>query len=372
MKKRAIYIEGLAIREAIRYWRFWLIGRRFTVITDHKPLEHLNLKARPDEELGDLALELSQFDFDIIYRPGKDNCKADCLSRNPVNEPLPDPDVTNPIIPSSINFLSLEDVKSFQQNVTPTNLDVTVNGIILGKLKGKQLVVLNKSISKDLISSIHSYYGHIRPKHMFAVLRNSFYIPGITRLVLNHCRKCITCIKNKSCRTRIHSKLGFLGPATYPFEIMSLDTIGGLSDGSSPYHYIQLLVDHFTRYAWISCTKGQTVCEMISLIDSVQQLNQIDTLLTDQYGGLSSAEFAFYTRKSSINHIFTTVDSPSSNGTNERLNQTLVNKIRCQKNDPSSPSRKNWTSIAKQCVAQYNSVPHSVTSFSPLFQRTLR
>lgn len=34
-KKKAIYIEGLRIREAIRYWRFWLPSCRFTVIKDH-------------------------------------------------------------------------------------------------------------------------------------------------------------------------------------------------------------------------------------------------------------------------------------------------------------------------------------------------
>jgi transposase InsO family protein len=370
MRKKAIYIESLAIREAIRYWRFWLIGRRFTVITDHKPLEHMNLKARSDEELGDLALELSQFDFDVIYRPGKDNCEADCLSRNPVNEPLPDPDVSNPIIPSSVHFLSFEDVKYFQENITPTNVDVKINDVIFRVINGKRLVVLDELTSKELISRIHTHYGHIGPKHMFAILRNSFYIPCITKLVLEYCKKCITCIKNKSRRPRIQSRLGLLGPATKPFEIMSLDTIGGFSHRSSPFRYIQLLVDHFSRHAWISCTKGQTASEMISLIDSVQQFNQIGTLLTDQYGGLSSDEFASYIEKSNINHIFTAVDSPFSNGTNERLNQTLVCKIRCQKNDPSSPPRQNWGTIAKQCVAQYNSVPHSVTTFSPSYLLT--
>jgi len=105
-KKKAIYLESLANREAIRYWHFWLIGRPFTVITDHKSLEKLNLKARPDEELGNLALELSQFDFNILYRPGKDNCEADCLSRNPVNPQSPDLIVPEPILPS-FHFLSL-------------------------------------------------------------------------------------------------------------------------------------------------------------------------------------------------------------------------------------------------------------------------
>lgn len=54
------------------------------MVTDHKPLENLNLKSRTDEELGDLTNYRVQFDFKIIYRPGKNNDEADCLSQNPV------------------------------------------------------------------------------------------------------------------------------------------------------------------------------------------------------------------------------------------------------------------------------------------------
>ncbi len=54
------------------------------VYSDHKPLEDLNIKVRPDEELGDLTYYLSQYDFKIKYNPGKYNKEADCLSRNPV------------------------------------------------------------------------------------------------------------------------------------------------------------------------------------------------------------------------------------------------------------------------------------------------
>lgn len=86
-KKKAVYLECLAIKEAVQFWQHWLLRKKFTVFSDHKPLENMNIKARTDEELGDLTYYLSQYDFQIVYSPGKYNLEADCLSRNPVMQP---------------------------------------------------------------------------------------------------------------------------------------------------------------------------------------------------------------------------------------------------------------------------------------------
>lgn len=39
-----------------------------------------------------------------------------------------------------------------------------------------------------------------------------------------------------------------LGPAKNPFEIVSIDTIGGFGGSRSTKKYLHLLVDHFTRF----------------------------------------------------------------------------------------------------------------------------
>ncbi len=361
-KKKAIYIESIAIREAVKFWRYWLIGRKFIVVTDHKPLENLNLKSRTDEELGDLANYLLQFDFTVVYRPGSKNGEADCLSRNPVLPPnFGD---NNPDILPTINLLQIEEIKMAQKGLPYKNKDLINDGIIIRSVKGgRNRIVLNNEYGERLIEKVHKKYGHIGPKHVYNTIRKYFYFDKMFPMVSEYCSKCIICTLNKTRKGREHGLLGHFGPATEPYQIMSLDTIGGLGGKRSSKKYLHLLEDHFTRYAFILTSANQNAAEFIRLIESVHKEHPIGTLLTDQYGGLGSKEFHDYLQEANIAHCYTPVDNPASNGLNERLNQTLTNRIRCRKNE--NNNNLAWTTIAHQCTDEYNATVHSVTQYPP-------
>ncbi|CAK9820258.1 hypothetical protein ANTPLA_LOCUS10518 [Anthophora plagiata] len=157
--------------------------------------------------------------------------------------------------------------------------------------------------------------------------------------------------------------MSHLGPATKPFEIMSMDTIGGFGGQRSTKRYLHLLVDHFTRYAFISTSKTQNATDFIKLVQNVLETDEIGMILTDQYPGINSREFKEFQKNNNIKLIFTAVNAPFSNGLNERLNQTLVNKIRCRINE--KEHNKAWTTSARECVDRYNRTEHTVTGFTP-------
>lgn len=87
--------------------------------------------------------------------------------------------------------------------------------------------------------------------------------------------------------------------------------------------------------------------------------------MSDQYPALNCIEFKNYLIDKKIQLIFTAIDAPFSNGLNERLNQTLVNKIRCRLNETKRKSA--WSRIAEECTNKYNETNHSVTGFSPKY-----
>ena len=81
--------EGLAIVFGVRHFHHYLLGRRFTIYSDHKPLQYLfsENKAIPtmaSARIQRWALTLSAYDYDIVFKPGSEHANADVLSRLPL------------------------------------------------------------------------------------------------------------------------------------------------------------------------------------------------------------------------------------------------------------------------------------------------
>ena len=74
-------LELAVIIHALNMWRHYLMGRRFTLMSDHNGLRYLfdqlNLYARQARWLA----TLSEFDFEIRYIKGKENWVVDSLSK---------------------------------------------------------------------------------------------------------------------------------------------------------------------------------------------------------------------------------------------------------------------------------------------------
>ena len=75
-----VELECLAVVESVKRFRHYLLGRKFEILTDHKPLEWL-AKQKCVGRLWRWAVILQEYDFIITYRKGTENDNADALSR---------------------------------------------------------------------------------------------------------------------------------------------------------------------------------------------------------------------------------------------------------------------------------------------------
>ena len=74
-------LECLALVKAIEHFTYYLVGKHFTVTTDHKALEALQTSKRLTGRLARWALALQHLNFTVTFKAGVTHQNADGLSR---------------------------------------------------------------------------------------------------------------------------------------------------------------------------------------------------------------------------------------------------------------------------------------------------
>ncbi|MCG8109893.1 MAG: hypothetical protein JAZ10_03920, partial [Candidatus Thiodiazotropha endolucinida] len=73
--------EMLAVVFFTKYFKHYLLGRHFVLRTDHGSLRWLHNFKEPEGQVQRWLQQLSQFDFEIVHRPGVKHGNADAMSR---------------------------------------------------------------------------------------------------------------------------------------------------------------------------------------------------------------------------------------------------------------------------------------------------
>ena len=74
-------LECLAVIWAVKLFRPYLLGQKFSIITDHSALNGLLKSTNPTGIIARWITILSEYEYEIKYRPGRVNESADFLSR---------------------------------------------------------------------------------------------------------------------------------------------------------------------------------------------------------------------------------------------------------------------------------------------------
>ena len=78
--------ELLAIVYFVKYFKQYLLGRKFLIRSDHAALQWLRRTPNPVGQQARWLEQLAPFDFEIQHRPGTRHGNADGLNRNPCRQ----------------------------------------------------------------------------------------------------------------------------------------------------------------------------------------------------------------------------------------------------------------------------------------------
>ena len=81
--------ELLTAIEFTYHFRQYLLGRAFTLWTDHSSLRWLTRFKEPEGQLARWLEKLAEYNFPVVHRPGRPHQNVDALSRRPCRESCP-------------------------------------------------------------------------------------------------------------------------------------------------------------------------------------------------------------------------------------------------------------------------------------------
>ena len=189
--------EMLAIIHALKKWRSDLLGSHITIYTDHQTLQNFKGQKELSKQQAWWMEYMSQYDCNIHYINGDDNCIADALSRLPVTAKAK-PHIVGSIFEIRSDPSFIRDIKDgyhmdpwckalatdLARGIINQKLDITSrNGLIF--ISSQLIIPNNKQLQENLFCLAHGNLGHFGTDKSYHVLHSDFYWPNMRCDLIN-------------------------------------------------------------------------------------------------------------------------------------------------------------------------------------------
>ena len=398
--------EILAIIFAIDHFRAYLLGAKFTLVTDHSALRWLH-SIEAKGRLGRWVMELQEYDFEVRHRPGADNGNADALSRLPYtgqdsslsnshnsqnasysfscttsvqpNFSLQDAQMEDPCL-SKIIQLKLDDLPKppfFVWANDPVlrtywhcwDLLHVVNGLLVKTSANvaafpQYAFVVPHCLINSVLQGVHSspLAGHLGIKRTILRAKHHFFWPAMFRHIKTFVRGCETCEQNKSDSNHRKAPLKSID-INEPFVFWAMDYMGPLPETARGNKHLLVVMDHFTKWCEVFPTKDQKAHTVAHILVSrvFSRFGPPHVIHSDQGRNFESNLMQEVCQLMGIHKSRTTAYHPQCDGLVERQNRTLQNILAAYVSD----HQDDWDQWVSLAVYAYNTSTHESTGLSP-------
>ncbi|MGL5707634.1 MAG: reverse transcriptase domain-containing protein [Aeromonas sp.] len=297
--------ELLGIVKGIENYRHYLLGSSFILRTDHKALTYLKNLKNPASRLLRWALQLQEYEFVVEYVKGEHNI-ADGCSRT----------------------TSLSNVLSY--NTTE----------------------LANSERKRIIEDHHISLGHGSINNMKFVIGTKYKWAGMHKDIESYYNHCEICLKGGNARVNTKNRVIM---SEHPNDLWEIDLLGRIpNDGES--RFIFVAIDHYGKWVEtciLESKTGRNICDAIKKL-IIEKHGIPKRILTDCGTEFKNNELKLLTAQYGIELIHASPHHHNTTGAVERVNQTLMERIRRLSNYGELPWMNEVEAATRAINMSYN------------------
>ena len=363
-------LETLAVYMALKTFRVYLLGIKFTVVTDCSAIRATINKKDIQPRVARWWVYLQEYTFDIVYRPGTQLAHVDYLSRNPIEccsvdltekewikvAQLQDPDID--IIRKTLESGDIQaNTKQYFDNYD------LKGGLVFRRTDSGNKWVVPKMSRFNVIRLCHDEQGHFAVERTLEKVREHYWFKGMRKFVTKYVNSCLNCLYYKNQKGR---KPGFLHPiekVAIPFHTIHLDHVGPFVRSQRKNTQILTIVDAFTKFCILEPVRDTSSKHALKALNQLIAIFGTPTrIISDRGTAYTSHTFKAFCEEYGIKHVLNAVATPRANGQCERMNRTVLGSLAAS---CAGSSEDLWDEQVKKVQSAINCSTNRTTRMSP-------
>ena len=379
--------EALAIVKACQFFHHYLWSRKFIVVTDHQPLMNIFRQKTKCQRMSRYLLEMRDYNFKVVYKPGRIHQVPDALSR-PMVAQIQDHEISDEAeIDRELEGIEQEHLRREQRSEPRWNtvIQYLENGPIPKKIPGNRPItnfhlideilhvmkgevdrniycmVIPKNLVQEACKIAHDE-GHFGERKSIQRAQRLFYWPSLWTDVKRFVKSCPRCQQFRN-QGGLNRKWKELPVVEEKGERVSIDLMD-LYNGQNGYRYVLSVVDHFSRFLRTYPLRNKMSETIVKILRrDISIFGKPKVLLMDNGLEFKNMNVQLLCKDLGITQAFCMPYHPQGNSVSERIHKTLKSIL--AKANQQHPNR--WPDYLQDCTRIINESVHTSLGTSPFF-----